>query len=94
MGLALVRRDGRPARRIQCAWRALLVWAPVATLAAGSAWLDFAYLQDWQNADASAWLLDLSVAAWWSAVALLAIDVAPALAFPRRALHIGWPERM
>ncbi|HEY7152877.1 MAG TPA: hypothetical protein VH575_02860 [Gemmataceae bacterium] len=38
-GIALVRHDGRPAWRLQCAWRALLVWAPVTGLLALSLWL-------------------------------------------------------
>ncbi len=32
MGISLVRSNGRPALRIQCAWRALLVWLPVTAL--------------------------------------------------------------
>ena len=32
MGLTLVRGDGRLAARWRCAWRAFLVWMPVASL--------------------------------------------------------------
>jgi hypothetical protein len=33
-GLLLVRHDGRPASRLRCAWRALLLWAPAVFLTA------------------------------------------------------------
>jgi hypothetical protein len=39
MGLSLVRRNGRKAWRLQCAWRALLVWAPVVGLLSLAVWL-------------------------------------------------------
>ena len=38
LGMTLVRANGRKAWRIQCAWRALLVWGPVAALVCLSAW--------------------------------------------------------
>jgi hypothetical protein len=41
-GLALRRGSGRRAGRLQCAWRALLFWAPVATLLALSVWVQIA----------------------------------------------------
>jgi hypothetical protein len=43
LGLALVSANGRPAWRLQCAWRALVVWAPVAALLGVSLWLDAYY---------------------------------------------------
>jgi hypothetical protein len=42
-GIRLVRADGRPASRLQCAWRALLVWAPVTAPLVLSCWLDARY---------------------------------------------------
>jgi hypothetical protein len=39
-GLALVRRNGKPAMRLQCAWRAFLVWAPVVALLMLAVWID------------------------------------------------------
>src|SRR5262249_10303057 len=39
MGISLRRADGRRAGRLRCAWRALLFWAPVATLLGLSAWV-------------------------------------------------------
>ncbi|MBX6313335.1 MAG: RDD family protein, partial [Isosphaeraceae bacterium] len=38
MGLGLVRRDGRRASRLRCAWRALLAWGPLAALLAAAVW--------------------------------------------------------
>jgi len=29
MGIDVVRKDGRPASRVRCAWRNLVVWAPI-----------------------------------------------------------------
>jgi hypothetical protein len=42
-GLALVRRNGKPALRLQCAWRAFLVWAPVVALLMLAVWIDVSY---------------------------------------------------
>jgi hypothetical protein len=39
-GLALVRDDGRPARRLQCAWRVCMLWAPAVTVLLVVVWLD------------------------------------------------------
>jgi hypothetical protein len=85
MGLALVRCDGRPALRIQCAWRAMLVWVPPAVLAVASVWLDYWYLR--AGAGASPWLLTGSSVAWWTAACLIPLYVALALLFPKRSLH-------
>jgi uncharacterized RDD family membrane protein YckC len=38
MGLSLVDAEGRPASRFQCAWRALLVWAPIILLLVSTYW--------------------------------------------------------
>jgi hypothetical protein len=40
LGLSLVLPNGRRAWRLQCAWRALVVWAPVTALLWLSLWLD------------------------------------------------------
>jgi hypothetical protein len=42
-GLALVRRVGRPAARWQCAWRAFLIWAPVALSVLLALWWEWGY---------------------------------------------------
>src|SRR5581483_7097255 len=72
-GLALVRPDGRPASRLQCAWRAVLVWFPLTALLALSAGLEVWYWMNWQPDEPGrdGWMLWLSLAAWWSAVMLL-----------------------
>jgi hypothetical protein len=87
MGLALVRRDGRPAWRLQCAWRALCAWTPLVALATGSVWLDFAYWHAWPTGAASPRLLTASSVAWWACLVLLPVYAALALAFPTRSLH-------
>ena len=62
LGLSLVRADGRPAGRLRCAWRAVLVWPPVTTLHACWFWLG------WEPAwwAALALLLLYIVLALWS----------------------------
>jgi uncharacterized RDD family membrane protein YckC len=87
MGLSLVRGNGRPALRVQCAWRALLVWAPVVGLGVASVWLEAQYWLLWPGAGADAWLLWASSTAWWTAVALLPLYVAVAVWLPQRSLH-------
>ena len=87
-GLTLVRGNGRPALRVQCAWRALLVWAPVVGLSLASVWLDAAYWSRWDGGrfrplDA----LRRSSAAWWAALALLPLYVGLALWRPGKAPH-------
>jgi hypothetical protein len=87
MDIALVRADGRPASRLQCAWRALLVWAPVAGLLALSVWLDLRYWSAWEQGEAPGWLLALASASWYAALLLLAVWVVLALWRPARTLH-------
>jgi eukaryotic-like serine/threonine-protein kinase len=74
-GLALVRRDGRPAARWQCARRALLVWLPVTALLIASVWLDAWYWMAWQPDDPRGWMLGLSQLTWWGGLGLLAVFV-------------------
>jgi hypothetical protein len=88
LGIALVRRDGRKAGRWQCAWRALLVWAPVTALLAASVELERLYW--WGEGSGpvrDAVLLSLSNGAWWSAVGLLAAYLVLAIWLPQRSLH-------
>jgi hypothetical protein len=73
-GIAVVRADGRRASRRQCAWRALLVWLPVAGLLAGSAWVQV-YHPERSGVALVLWLL---------AAALLPVYVAVALSYPTR----------
>jgi hypothetical protein len=87
LSLALVRGDGRPAARWQCAWRALLVWTPLVALLLSSLWLDYAYWSAWHTGGAPAWMLRVSFLAWWATWPLLAAYVVLALWHPARALH-------
>jgi hypothetical protein len=86
-GLGLLRSDGRRAGRFRCAWRALLVWAPVVALLVGSIWLDAWYWAHWDVTDPNRWALWLSWLSWWLGVALVPLWVGLALWSPRRNLH-------
>jgi hypothetical protein len=87
MRIDLVRSDGRPALRVQCAWRALLVWAPVTAVLLLSLWLQNRFWSDLARGEQHLWLHTLSTALWYAALALLGVFVALALARPGRSLH-------
>jgi uncharacterized RDD family membrane protein YckC len=89
VGLSLVRSDGRPASRLQCAWRAVLVWAPVFALLMGSVLLDASYWSSWEAADpaANAWVPWASWLACWAGLLLLPAYAALAVWSPERAPH-------
>ncbi len=86
-GIALVRGDGRPPSRLQCAWRAFLVWAPLTGLLVLSFWLEERYWSFWQPESSLRWLLALASAVWYAALLLLAGYVLLALWRPARTLH-------
>ena len=54
MGLARFAATAGPRCASQCAWRALLVWAPVVGLTLASVWLDAAYWSAWPGDGAAA----------------------------------------
>ncbi len=87
MGLSLLRSNGRPALRIQCAWRALVVWVPIVGLLMLAALLD---LLPWAsgvpNSDFG-WTYWLSWLCWVLALALLPLYALLAIRFPERSLH-------
>jgi hypothetical protein len=87
MGIALQRGNGRPALRIQCAFRTLLVWAPVCGLLSLSVWLMLTHWAVWTPEQTSAWKLDLSLVLWFLALGLLPVYVIIALRLPNRAPH-------
>jgi hypothetical protein len=86
-GIALVRGDCRPASRLQCAWRALLVWAPPTTLLVLSFWLEERYWTLWQPDSSPTWMLSLASAVWYATLLLLACYLIFALWRPARTLH-------
>jgi hypothetical protein len=86
-GLALVRWDGRRAELWRCAWRALLVWGPVAALLAGSTWLSGWYWIGWEPADPFFWVRWLAQLAFWAGMVLLPVYVVLALRSPSRGFH-------
>src|SRR5690606_14259171 len=76
-GLALRRMDGRRPSRLQCAWRALLVWGPVAAL------LCLANVV----AEHAPHLPVVYFAIWGIGVVLFPLYALLAIAFPNRSLH-------
>jgi uncharacterized RDD family membrane protein YckC len=85
-GINLVRADGRPALRLQCAWRAILGWAPFAALCALSFWCQITAWSLGHEGGAGRLLL-LSALAWYGAIALLVLDVAFAFWRPARTVN-------
>jgi hypothetical protein len=88
-GLTLVRSDGRRAGRFRCAWRCLVLWAPLAGLLAGAVLL---YARAWSAAEggAAGWGLAASSLCWWAGLVLLPLWAWLALRSPER----GWHDRL
>jgi hypothetical protein len=87
-GIGLVRSDGRPAARWQCAWRALLFWAPITALLVASSWVSLAYfLSLWDGSASPVWTPELAWVLFCAAFWLLIAYVAVAIVFPTRSLH-------
>src|SRR5581483_7914584 len=87
IGIDLVRSNGRPALRLQCAWRALLVWAPIGSLLLLSLWLQMRFWSAWDRGEVLPGLHALSTVLWYAALALPVVYLAVALARPARAPH-------
>jgi hypothetical protein len=83
-GIALVQADGRKAARWRCAWRAFLVWLPVAGLLIASAWLEAYY---WWVEPRPYWVLWPSWLMWWAALLLLPAYLVAAAWNPTRGPH-------
>jgi hypothetical protein len=77
VGLALVRGDGRKAARWRCAWRALLVWAPVVALLFGCVTVKLLAPQHFL----------LSAACWWAAALFLGGGALLAVRSPQQSIH-------
>jgi eukaryotic-like serine/threonine-protein kinase len=76
-GLALVRSSGRPALRVQCAGRALVLWTPAVVVLLLVVWLD--------ASQRGGWLLCTSLQGL--AALVLALQAALTLRFPSHAPH-------
>jgi hypothetical protein len=87
LGFSLVRADGRPAARWQCAVRAFLVWAPVVVLLVFPIWLDGWYWSGWDGSGRHGWEPWLSLVSWWGGWGLLGLHLVLALRSPARGLH-------
>ena len=77
MGLRLVRFDGRPASRFQCAFRTMLVWMPVTLLLLFANFLSVEFKEH----------ADYSLTVWSCAIAVPAAYVYLSLINPSRTLH-------
>jgi uncharacterized RDD family membrane protein YckC len=77
MGLRLVRRDGRPASRFQCAFRTLLVWMPITLLLLFTNFLGIEFADN----------PDYSLTVWCCAIGVLVAYIYLSLLHPVRALH-------
>jgi hypothetical protein len=77
LGLVLVRGNGLAASRLQCAWRALVIWGTVGPLLFLSMWLNE------HDPELGRW----SWAAWAAALVLLLTFAGLALRWPSRAFH-------
>lgn len=87
LGLTLVRANGRRAWRVQCAWRAMLVWLPFLALLAASAWMESDFLASFDGTDSLDWMAWLSWGLWWLATLLLPAYWLIALWNPERSWH-------
>jgi hypothetical protein len=87
MALCLVRTSGRPAFRIQCAWRAFVTWVPVVGLLILSALLDFLPWAGGVPGSDFGLTYWLSWMCWVFALALLPAYAAMAIRSPQRSLH-------
>jgi hypothetical protein len=85
--LALVQGDGRPAARWRCAWRVLMVWAPVALLLLVSFFFDVYRVAVGATGEEVPWATRLTWLAWWEAALLVAAYVWMALRWPGRGPH-------
>jgi uncharacterized RDD family membrane protein YckC len=74
-GLRLVRRDGRPASRLQCALRTVIVWMPITLLLLAS------------NLLRSLGQQDLGLTVSWCALGVLGAYVYFSLLYPARSVH-------
>lgn len=87
MGMTLVRRNGRRAGVLRCAWRALLVWLPVTACFLGAGLLTAHYWSNWVPGDVHAeqrWLAD---GLWYLGCGLLFTWFLLGVLYPRRGPH-------
>jgi hypothetical protein len=87
MGIQLLNERGRPAGRIQCAWRALLVWTPLVGLLWLSCFLAGEFGSAWTDPEPATWKYGMVLAGWITIPILLLAYASLALRFPDRAPH-------
>jgi uncharacterized RDD family membrane protein YckC len=86
-GLALVGSDGRPASRLRCAWRAVLVWLPLTAMMLEALLLNGWYWSAAMENLSRPWMLWGAEAFRWSALGLLATYALLAIRSPEQSLH-------
>jgi len=87
-GIRLVQADGRPASRLRCLWRCVVIWLPIVALLALSAAADLTRLWHYRDAPTgNAVLAWVAWGAWWLAVLLLPAYVWFARQTPVQSLH-------
>jgi hypothetical protein len=87
--IAVVRADGRPASRLQCAVRTFLTWLPITALFVLSVGAESAFWQDpvQPGAEVLPWVCWCS---WWAGIVLLLLYVVHAFRSPGRC----WNDRL
>jgi uncharacterized RDD family membrane protein YckC len=85
--LALVRSNGKKALRLQCAWRALLVWAPVTILLVLHGLLDAWHWVSARPTTPHTAIAVLARLCWYAALALVLLYIVLYIWLPGRRLH-------
>ncbi len=88
IGIRLVQADGRPASRLRCLWRCVVIWLPIVGLLLLSASVDLYRIWTYRNHPEDGWLLAwIAWGSWWLAVVLLPVYAWFARQNPARSLH-------
>jgi hypothetical protein len=88
LGIDIVRRDGRPAGRLRCAWRVLVAWLPLVVVMGVARGLEEWYWDQWTPAfTPPAWLLQMADVLWLAAFVLPLVYLLVILITPARSIH-------
>jgi hypothetical protein len=87
VGLDVARRDGAPAGRLRCAWRALAAWPAAMGPLILAAWVEELYWERWAASGGEAWLLSLASLAWLGSAAVPLLALGLMVWSPARSLH-------
>jgi hypothetical protein len=87
MGFCLIRRDGRPAGHLRCAWRALVAWGPPTLLLMAAVALDIWFWTLAQVETRQPWMPLVSGVLRWTVPLIVVLYPVLAIRFPQRTLH-------